>query len=224
MKLPIILTNYKNYPSALGDAAIRLSELHAEAQKETGVTFGVAVSALDLRQISGKFGSEIPVFAEHIDEGGYGSSTGKIVPEEVKKAGAFGTLLNHSEDRVNGFELLGKRIQRAKEAGLFVIVCAETDEEGAKIMEKFHPDLIAVEPPELIGGDISVSSARPELISESVRKIGAGKVLVGAGVKNGEDVKIALELGAVGVLLASGVTKAEDQKRVLLDLVSKIGK
>jgi triosephosphate isomerase len=44
-------------------------------------------------------------------------------------------------------------------------------------------------------------------------------VLCGAGVKTGEDVAKAIELGAAGVLIASGVTKAQDQKTALLDLV-----
>ena len=34
-------------------------------------------------------------------------------------------------------------------------------------------------------------------------------VLCGAGVKTGEDLRVALELGASGVLLASGITKAD---------------
>jgi len=47
-------------------------------------------------------------------------------------------------------------------------------------------------------------------------------VLCGAGVKNGSDVKRALELGTKGVLLASGVVRAKDPKAVLLDLVKSI--
>jgi triosephosphate isomerase len=90
---------------------------------------------------------------------------------------------------------------------------------GAKITE-FEPDLIAVEPPELIGGDISVSNAQPEVITKALELIGAGKLLVGAGVKSGEDVKKAIELGASGVLLASGVTKAENPEKVLEDLAN----
>ncbi len=220
MRFPLILTNFKNYPSALGESAEHLAEIHIQAMKITGKQFAVAVSALDLRNIAGRFGNELPVFAQHVDDGGYGSTTGKIIPEEVKKLGASGALLNHSECRIGDMERLGKIIGRCRDAGLMVVVCAEDAEEGAQIMEKFSPDLIAVEPPELIGGDISVSSARPELIEESVKKIGTGKVLVGAGVKTGEDVRIAMELGAVGVLLASGVTKAADPGRVLEDLVS----
>ncbi|HID24959.1 MAG TPA: triose-phosphate isomerase, partial [Thermoplasmata archaeon] len=81
---------------------------------------------------------------------------------------------------------------------------------------------VAVEPPELIGGDISVTSANPEIVTgtvEAVRSINNDiRILCGAGVKNGDDVKKALELGTDGVLLASGVVKAKDKKMVLLDL------
>ncbi|HEX2022586.1 MAG TPA: triose-phosphate isomerase, partial [Candidatus Thermoplasmatota archaeon] len=45
------------------------------------------------------------------------------------------------------------------------------------------------------------------------------KVLCGAGVKTGKDVRRALELGADGVLLASGVTLAKDPEKAMLDLL-----
>jgi triosephosphate isomerase len=84
--------------------------------------------------------------------------------------------------------------------------------------------MIAVEPPSLIGGDVSVTEADPSAVSDSVdavRAIDGGiRVLCGAGVKTGEDVAAAIDLGASGVLLASGVTKAIDIDAVLLDLVS----
>ncbi|MEC7435876.1 MAG: triose-phosphate isomerase, partial [Candidatus Thermoplasmatota archaeon] len=48
------------------------------------------------------------------------------------------------------------------------------------------------------------------------------RVLCGAGVKNGDDVARAIELGTEGVLLASGVTKANDPISVLRNLVSQI--
>ncbi|MCJ7488664.1 MAG: triose-phosphate isomerase, partial [Thermoplasmata archaeon] len=77
-----------------------------------------------------------------------------------------------------------------------------------------------------IGGDMSVTTANPEIVSESVRvakKAFPGvKVLCGAGVKTGEDAAKAIELGTNGVLLASGVVKASDPKRVLLDLAAGV--
>jgi len=222
MRLPLILTNCKNYPEALGENALRLAQIHAEVAKKTGKTFGIAVAALDLRAVAAKYGTEIFVFAQHLDPEKYGSSTGKIIPEELKKMGVFGTILNHSENRISNPEILARTALRAREAGIFTIVCAKDAEEGAKIMAACAPDLIAVEPPELIGGDISVSTAQPKLIAMSVEKIGVGKVLVGAGVKNREDVRIALELGAIGVLVASGVTKAADPRAALEDLAAGI--
>ena len=75
----------------------------------------------------------------------------------------------------------------------------------------------------MIGGDISVSTSQPEIIENAAKLIGPEKLLVGAGVKNGEDVRLAIKLGAKGVLLASGVTKAEDPKAVLMDLASGLG-
>jgi triosephosphate isomerase len=41
-------------------------------------------------------------------------------------------------------------------------------------------------------------------------------------VKNGKDVKKAIELGADGVLLASGVVKAKNKEEILRDLTSVI--
>lgn len=210
----MIITNFKTYQSATAENAIKLAKIHQEVETETGVDIRVAVQAVDLVKVIDAV--NIPVMAQHIDPIGFGSHTGHILPEAVKSVGAEGTILNHSERRLDK-ETLQRAIERAKEVGLTTIVCAETPEEGAQFLE-FDPDYIAVEPPELIGGDISVSSAQPEIIEDAAKLIGGEKLLVGAGVKTGEDVKIAIKLGAKGVLLASGVTKAEDPKAVLMDL------
>ncbi|MFH0837881.1 MAG: triose-phosphate isomerase [Patescibacteria group bacterium] len=212
----MIITNFKTYESATGESALRLAKIHQEVARETGADIQVAVQAVDLARISQEL--DIPVLAQHIDPVGFGGHTGHILPESVQMAGAAGTLLNHSEHRLER-EVLKASIQRAKEVGLKVIVCAKDPEEGASFLE-FEPDFIAVEPPELIGGDISVSTAQPEIIENAAKLIGSEKLLVGAGVKNGADVRLAIKLGAKGVLLASGVTKAADPKAVLLDLAS----
>ena len=47
-------------------------------------------------------------------------------------------------------------------------------------------------------------------------------VLCGAGVKTGEDVRTALDLGAKGVLVASGVVKASKPEEALRDLIKYI--
>ena len=210
----MIITNFKTYQSATAENAITLASIHQEVAKETGADIRVSVQAIDLSRVCENV--NIPVLAQHIDPVGFGSNTGHILPEAVKATGAEGTILNHSENRLER-DVLKKAIERAKEVGLYVVVCAETPEEGASFLE-FDPDYIAVEPPELIGGDISVSTSQPEIVENAAKLIGSEKLLVGAGVKNGEDVRTCIKLGAKGVLLASGVTKAEDPKAVLMDL------
>ncbi|MDG1532962.1 MAG: triose-phosphate isomerase, partial [Candidatus Thalassarchaeaceae archaeon] len=109
--------------------------------------------------------------------------------------------------------------------GFTVCACA-ADIEEARALTALQPDFVAVEPPELIGGDISVTTADPSIVSgtaAAVREISEEVgILCGAGVKNGADVAAAIELGTVGVLLASGVTKADDPTAVMTDLVSSL--
>jgi triosephosphate isomerase len=210
----MIIVNFKTYESAVGKNAVTLAKIHEQVAKETGAAIAVAVNALDLEKVIQAV--KIPVFAQHVDAAKYGSCTGGIVPDLVKKMGAAGTLLNHSELRLG--ETLGACVDAAKKAGLITVVCAETAEEAKTLSLEHQPDYIAVEPPELIGGDISVTTANPQIIEDAVKLVGNAKLLVGAGVKNGVDVATALKLGAKGVLLASGVTKAADPIAVLRDL------
>jgi triosephosphate isomerase len=96
--------------------------------------------------------------------------------------------------------------------------------EEAMALAALEPDFVAVEPPELIGGDISVTSADPEIVSGTAQAVkdvsGNVGILCGAGVKTGSDVSKAIDLGTSGVLLASGVTKSDDPSMALNDLVS----
>ena len=100
-------------------------------------------------------------------------------------------------------------------------MCADSVRE-AEAIAGLSPDFIAIEPPELIGGDVSVTKANPEVVSSAVDRIRRAnpkvEVLCGAGVKAGRDVSRAIELGAVGVLLSTGVVKAKDPKKALTDL------
>lgn len=216
MKLPTIIVNFKLYEQSTGDAAVELAKIHERVAEETGASIGIAVTAVDLCAVVSTV--EIPVFAQHVDDVGYGGYTGHVSPMQIKELGGYGTLINHAENSLET-SVLEKTIRRAKEAGLYVISCADTAEKGAEILE-FKPDLVAVEPPDLIGGDISVSKAGPHIIEDAVRLVGRNRLLVGAGVKDSEDVEIALSLGACGVLLASGVVKSEDPYLALMDLVS----
>lgn len=220
---PVIIVNYKTYKKGYGKEALNLTKILQKVAKETRANVAVAVCPTDISFISRE--CSLPVFAQHIDAIDFGSHTGYILPEAVKEAGAVGTLINHSEHRLKLADI-EKCVKRAKDVGLITCVCTN-NLETSKAAAILNPDFVAVEPPELIGGDISVSKARPELVSgtvEAVKQISNDvKVLCGAGVKNGEDVKKALGLGTVGVLLASGVVMAKDVEAAMEDLISGLG-
>lgn len=213
VQLPIIITNFKTYESATGQAAVSLAKIHEEVARKYGVHIAVCPQVADLERVSRQV--QIPVLAQHIDCISYGQNTGFILPEAVKAAGAIGSLLNHAERRIP-FSLIADSINRAKELGFFALVCAK-DVQEAEQLAALNPDALAIEPPELIGGDISISTASPDIIINAVKKNPHLPIIVGAGVKTGDDVKRALELGAAGVLVASGVTRSPDPRKVLED-------
>lgn len=215
-----IYVNFKAYPQVHGQGAVRLAEMCRQVAGETGVGIAVCPPMVSLQAVAAVV--DIPVYSQSIDPVGPGSQTGWVTAPMVKEAGACGTLINHSEHRYPA-ETVGKCVALAKESGLRTCVCA-ADVKEAAALAAFSPDLVAVEPPALIGGDVSVTSADPEVVSgtvEAVKRVSPNvRVLCGAGVKTGKDVAKAVELGADGVLLASGVVKAADWHAVLTDLAS----
>lgn len=218
MNSPIILINAKNYEKGCGKELIGTLETIRFMNSKHNKQFAIAVNALDLCVACYEFSSDLNIFAQHCDNADFGATTGKIIPKRLKEMGVKGVILNHSENRIENKTQLFETIQKAKDAGLTVVCCAETPEEGKDIKENAFPDFIAIEPPELIGGDISVSTARPEIISDSVDMIG-NNILVGAGIKNKKDIDIAIQKGAGGVLLASGIMKAENMIQALEELI-----
>ncbi|MGD0818123.1 MAG: triose-phosphate isomerase [Methanomassiliicoccales archaeon] len=220
--IPAIIVNFKVYREVEGARAVSVALACQKVAEESGVSVSVCPPMVELSKVAAAV--NIPVLAQHVDARKPGSNTGWITPEMIASAGAAGTLLNHSEHRLEITELKNS-VSACKANGLLSVVCADSAETSGAVAF-FKPDFIAVEPPELIGGDISVTSARPEVVSDAVNavhRIDANiPVLCGAGVKTGKDVKAALDLGAKGVLLASGVVKATDVHKALSDLVSGI--
>lgn len=220
LKTPVIVLNVKTYAEATGNSALEIAKIMDKIANETGASMAISVQATDITKCAEAV--SIPVWGEHIDPIKPGSHTGWSLPEAIKSAGATGTLINHSEHRLILADV-DACITRAKELGLDHIVCSN-NVATSKAIAAFSPDFVAVEPPELIGGDISVTTADPGIVSSSVdavRKVDENvKVLCGAGVKNGQDVAKSIELGADGVLLASGIVKAKDKEAVVRDLAS----
>ena len=205
-----LIVNFKNYREVLGDGSLRLASAAAKVASGSSHEIVVAPPAAMLGAVASKV--LIPVFSQSLSVQTGEMTTGADQPEAARAAGAVGTLLNHSEARMRQAELEGL-VPRVKKAGLKVCICASGTRE-ASALSVLRPEYIAVEPTELIGTGVAVSRARPEVVEatvKSARKAGyRGRVLCGAGIVSGEDVKRAVELGADGVLVSSSVVKARD--------------
>lgn len=218
MQLPIIIVNAKTYQSGTGQAAVSLAKTMEHVHQETGANLAIAVQPTDIFRVAEAV--NIPVLGQHSDPITYGSHTGWILPESIQEAGATGVLLNHSEHPLRIADI-ASAIARLHELSLKTIVCANNIDVTAAVAA-LKPEMVAIEPPDLIGGNISVTTAEPEIVRDAVAAVHKMNpetaVLCGAGVKTGTDVATALKLGTAGVLLASGVVNASDQEQVLREM------
>lgn len=213
-----ILINLKAYetdPGLVGDTAATVAD-------ETGVRVGVAPQSADVGAVA-ETGAE--TWGQHVSPVETGSHTGSTLAEAIGRAGATGTLLNHSERRLT-LDAIDRSLRAAERVGLETVVCANTPRQVAAVAA-LGPDAVAVEPPELIGTGVPVSRADPGIVEDAVAAAARVDddipVLCGAGISEGADVVAAAELGAEGVLLASGVAKADDPAAALRALVDPLG-
>jgi triosephosphate isomerase (TIM) len=211
----MIIVNFKTYLESTGKRAVELAKQAEKASKETGANIIVAPQFADLARVAEAV--EIPVFAQHIDPIKPGNSTGHILAESVIDAGAVGTLINHSEMQIKLAEI-DAIVRLTREKKIVSCVCTSNPSISAAVAY-LNPDIISIEPPELIGTGIAVSQAQPEAVTNTIRLVrkvnDEAVILCGAGISRGEDVSTALKLGTHGVLVASGIVKAKDPYSVL---------
>ena len=214
--------NFKTYLESSGENALNLAKALEVVAIETGINMVAAPQASDIFRISQE--TDIPILAQHISPISPGGHTGSNLLECMVESGISGTLLNHSEQRMQLADI-DEVIKQAKNNDIFSVVCTNNIETSVAAAT-LDPEFVAVEPPELIGSGIPVSQAEPEVVEGTVAKVKKvnkkTEVLCGAGISTGEDMKAAMELGASGVLLASGIILANNPKEALLDLVSRI--
>lgn len=219
---PMVIVNFKTYTESTGQKALELAKQAQKVNDETGILVGVAPQFTDIKTIADTV--HIPVFAQHLDSIKPGGYTGHVLVDSVKQAGAAGTLINHSERRLKLSEI-DETIRITKEHDLISIVCANNPTTSAAVAT-LKPDIIAIEPPELIGTGIPVSKAKPEIVTDTVKLVRQVNptvtILCGAGISHGEDVAAALKLGTEGVLVASGIVKAKNPYMIMREFADSI--
>jgi triosephosphate isomerase (TIM) len=165
---------------------------------------------------------DIPVFCQHLDDMQAGQSTGFFIPELARSFGASGSILNHSEHRLE-YQTIRHLVQTLRKLDMVSVVCARTPDEAAELA-RLNPNFIAIEPPELIGSGKAVSKENPKVILDTVKLVSANsestRVICGAGIVDKSDVRSAVDLGVIGILVASGIVKAKSWYEKILELGS----
>ena len=224
MGAPILVVNLKAYPTAVGAGALRIGRSLEREAERADVAVAIAPAAADLAWLAHRL--SIPVLAQHADPADLGASTGAMVPASLRASGVRGSLVNHSEHPLPA-RTVDRTVAKLAGAGWTAIVCAG-DVRAAARLARSHPPYLAIEPPELIGGDRAVSTARPEVVSQAVDRVhrvsSATRVLCGAGVHDRRDVAIAGRLGSEGILVASAVTTAPEPARAIRELLRGFGR
>jgi triosephosphate isomerase (TIM) len=215
---PFII-NFKNYLEIGGEKCIELAKVSERVNNKTGVDIMIAPPHSSLSQVCASV--KTPVISQHVDFSKPGSTTGFVVPEIVKSFGAVGSLINHSEHRIDDVDSIRELVGILSNLQMVSIVCVRTPEEAGSIAN-FNPDFIAIEPPELIGSGKAVSKENPSIVTKSISAVAekskSSKVICGAGIVDKADVESALKLGAEGILVASGIIKAGSWYDKILEL------
>ncbi len=213
LKFPLLLVNFKTYREASGEKALKLSRLVEKIAKKHEVGAAIAAQAFDIARIAKAV--KIPVLSQHCDPFEPGAHTGAITAEGIKLSGGKGSLLNHSEKRID-LQTLKECIAILRKNRLLSIACSP-HARLAILIEGLKPDFLAIEPPELIGSGVAVSKAKPELIEETTRNVKL-PVLCGAGITSGEDCERAIRLGTKGVLVSSAIALSKNQKKAIEEI------
>ncbi len=211
-----IVLNFKTYVESAGENGLRLARIADEVAEDSGVEIIVCPQHWDLALISKNV--KCKVFAQHVDLNSPGAFTGSLTIDGMKSSLGKGTLINHAEKKV-GLDYVRKVVDKCNAFGLETLACADSLKEASEL-DKIKPTMIALEPPDLIGTGVSVSTAKPDEIIETVKLIKNSIPLAGAGISNADDVKKAFELGLNGVLLASAFVKSKEPKKFLESLAN----
>ena len=221
LKPPLFEIGLKGY--LFGKDALELAKAADKISKKYGIIIIFDPQHVDIPKIAAET-ENIYVFAQHMDSIKIGVGVGSILPEAIKAAGAVGTLLNHSERRINLSEI-SKTIKRADEVGLATLVFADSPEEAAAIAH-LNPNIILAEPPELIGSGTSVGKLQEEFISKTiaaVKKINPKIIIANsAGVRTADDVAEIIRLGAQATGSTSGILKSKDPIKTMEEMIKAL--
>lgn len=213
----MIIVNFKNYKETFGEKTLELAKICKKVMEKTGVEIIPAVSSLDALNIKEKL--KIRVFLQNVDPIFEGQGSGFVSPLKAKELNIDGTLLNHSEHKINPGTV--KKMLTIWPKKFDAVVCISSQGQSESWAKNIKPSFIAYEPRDLIGSkDKSVASEKLGVVKSIVKQYKGIAVLVGAGIHSVDDVRKSLEAGAKGILISSYIVKAKDPEKKLLELAN----
>ena len=139
----LIIINCKNYLEVAGEKILQLSEIAKDISNSNKVQIMLAPPQNCLFYLSQSI--KLPLICQHIDDEKIGATTGFIIPELAKSYGAAGSLINHSEHRIEHTHIQNL-VERLRQLNMTSIVCAATSKEVGELA-RLQPNMIAIEPP-----------------------------------------------------------------------------
>jgi len=212
----MIFVNFKSYKQALGEKSVSLAKRCLSISRTTKTPIIPIVSVADLYRVKTELKSE--VWVQHIDPKKSDRNTGWVTALSVKLAGASGVLLNHSEHPLT-FKEIVFCLKEAKKNRLKTLVCVGDIAMAGKV-DSLGPDFIALETPELIAGKKAMVEFPKEQIKikKFVKVIKHSWPIIGAGIRDNEDIVKSLQLGMRGALIASRIVKAHNPREIITQL------
>ena len=209
----MIIINFKNYK--FGSKALKLAK---KIQKYLPKAI-ICPPAIDIENLSQK--TKLKIFAQSADPLESNRATGFNTLAALKKAGASGVLINHSEHPLS-LANIHKILIISKKLNIKTIVCTSTLKGFKSILSTKQlkipkPLAIAFEDPKLIGTGKSITKFKSKDVSKFALLLKRTKIipLCGAGISTAEDIKQAKALGCEGVLISSAIANVKNPSRLL---------
>jgi triosephosphate isomerase len=214
-----LILNYKTYLEGSGERAKALTQIVSEVSKPEGLEIVVAPQITELATLKSQF-PQVSFWTQHVEAYEPGKTTGRVTIPAAKLAGSTGSLLNHSERPLSDTSLVTV-LELSKKYSYTTCVCVP-DLEKAESIFPLQPDMVSFEPPELISTPTSLVDTDISMAIDFVERYQDKRIplILGAGVRDTNDVSKALEIGYSGVLLSSGFVLSNSPKMFLENIVS----
>ena len=212
---PIFVMNPKN--EMHGNAVLELALIADRAAADFDVQVILTCSPCDLYRVQ-RATEHLFIFGQHIDPIATGPTTGKILPEALRAAGAVGTMINHPENQMI-FSDVQKAIGRAHECDLDTLAFAQTLEQAVSLAW-MGTDMVMVEEPQFIASNTILDSSYIKEVTDAAVKVKKDiLVLQGAGIKSGMDVQNVISQGVLGTGSSSGIFRSDNPQNMIIEMI-----